>query len=216
MNSSPTSLNEKAYQLVEEMIVTLALEPGAIFSENELSQSISIGRTPLREALQRLAHEGLVRVMPRRGMMVTEINATEHLSLLETRRVIDRLIAQRAAERATPLQRDQLRTLASSMHEAAEDQDVNEFMRIDKACDITLGLASRNTSAARAAAPLHALCRRFWFAYQNMGDLKKSAVDHHKLMIAVAEGDASAAHAASDHLLDYLELFTREALHLVS
>ena len=216
MNSSPTSLNEKAYRLVEEMIVTLALEPGAIFSENELSQNISIGRTPLREALQRLAHEGLVRVMPRRGMMVTEINATEHLSLLETRRVIDRLIAQRAAERATPLQRDQLRSLAQSMLEAAEVQDVNEFMRIDQACDIALGIASRNTSAARAATPLHALCRRFWFAYQNMGDLKKSAQDHNQLMIAVAEGDAEAAIAASEHLLDYLELFTREALHLVS
>lgn len=215
MPSHPISLTEKAYRLVEEMIVTLKLEPGTIFSENELSQSINIGRTPLREALQRLANEGLVRVMPRRGMMITEINPAEHFALLDTRRVIDRLIARRAAQRALPEQRQRFQSLAQDMLEAATQADVDRFLRLDKLCDAEIGLASKNTFAARAATPLHALCRRFWYAHQNLGDLNTSAATHAQLLRAVAEGQCEAAVSASDKLMDYLEQFTREALHLV-
>lgn len=215
MQSPPTSLTEKAYRLVEEMIVTLKLEPGKIFSENELSQTINIGRTPLREALQRLANEGLVRVMPRRGMMITEINPAEHFSLLETRRIIDRLIANRAAQRATPEQRAQFKDYSREMLEAAEANNVDRFLRLDKMCDLDMGMASKNKFAARAAMPLHALCRRFWYAHQNIGDLKSSARNHSILLHAVAEGQSEKAVSASDTLMDYLEEFTREALHLV-
>ena len=86
MSKPSMSLAEKAYDRVEEMIVTLELEPGSVFSEVELSKRIEIGRTPLREALQRLSADRLVKTMPRRGMVVTEINIREQLALLETRR----------------------------------------------------------------------------------------------------------------------------------
>lgn len=214
MQSQPLSLTDKAYQIVEEMIVTLALPPGRVFSENELSQEIQIGRTPLREALQRLAHEGLVRVMPRRGMMITEINAAGHFSILETRRVIDRLMVHRAAQRATTAQRSNLKGFAAGILIAAKAKDVDSFMRLDQSCDAEIALASKNAVAAHAAAPLHTLCRRFWFAHQNIGDLMLSAKDHATLLEAIAEGKAEAAVVASDHLIDYLEQFTREALHL--
>lgn len=214
MQTQPTSLTEKAYQIVEEMIVTLALAPGKIFSENELSNKIQIGRTPLREALQRLAYEGLVRVMPRRGMMVTEINVAEHLSLLETRKVVDRLIVKRAAIRATDSQRQEIRTYAETMLQAANSSKVDAFMRADQACDGEIGLASMNKFAAKAAAPLHTLCRRFWYAHQSVGDLNMSAKQHAALHEAIVEGRAEDACEASDALLTYLENFTREALHL--
>ncbi|MCB0270228.1 MAG: GntR family transcriptional regulator, partial [Calditrichaeota bacterium] len=107
-SSVTQSLSEKAYQLVEEMIVTLKMLPGTAFSEQELSKRVNIGRTPLREALQRLIADRLVISLPRRGMIVTEINLTEYLAILETRRELDRLIARKAAQRATP---DQCKTL---------------------------------------------------------------------------------------------------------
>ena len=95
------SLSERAYRRLEEMIVTLQLAPGSVVSETALSKRLGIGRTPIREALQQLARERLVVVLPRRGIMVSEINVRTQLRLLEARRELERLIAQRAARRAS-------------------------------------------------------------------------------------------------------------------
>ncbi|WP_207862808.1 GntR family transcriptional regulator [Acanthopleuribacter pedis] len=214
MQKPPLSLADKAYTVIEEMIVTLNLAPGTVFSEAELSRQIDIGRTPLREALQRLTAERLVVTMPRRGMMVTELNITEQLALLETRRVLDHLIATRAAKRATAKHRDELKTLAQALTSAAADKNTAEFMRLDRECDRVLEEASRNSFAAQACAPLHAHCRRFWYAYQNNGDLNQSAALHSALMTHVANDDPEGAGKASDTLMNYLEEFTRSALDL--
>lgn len=214
MQKPPLSLAEKAYTVIEEMIVTLKLAPGTVFSEAELSRQIDIGRTPLREALQRLTAERLVVTMPRRGMMVTEVNITEQLALLETRRVLDHLIATRAAKRATDKHRQALKDLAEALTAAAAENHTSEFMRLDRECDRVLEEASRNSFAAQACAPLHAHCRRFWYAYQNNGDLNQSAALHSALMNHVATGNHEEAGSASDTLMNYLEEFTRSALDL--
>ncbi len=215
MNEQPTekqSLAEKAYVLIEEMIVTLKLAPGSHFSEGELSHQLGIGRTPIREALQRLATDRLIATVPRRGMFVTEINITEHLALLETRRILDRLIASRASKRAGDGQRARLRDCASEIVSAAAEQNLDSFMRLDRQCDEILEHASRNPFAVRAGAPLHAHCRRFWYRYQENGDLPKSARLHADVMLAVAAGNESEAAAASDRLTDYLDEFARAAI----
>src|SRR5262249_44464891 len=95
------SLTEKAYRQIEELIVTLQIPPGTVVSEAQLSERLAIGRTPIREALQRLARERLVVVLPRRGIMVSEINVRTQLRLLEVRRELERLIARSAARRAS-------------------------------------------------------------------------------------------------------------------
>ncbi|MEE3092729.1 MAG: GntR family transcriptional regulator, partial [Pseudomonadota bacterium] len=91
------SLSDQAYEGLEEMIVTLHLEPGAVLSEAELSEQLGIGRTPIREALQRLAREGLVLILPRKGILVSEINPGKQLLLLEVRRELERLLARSGA-----------------------------------------------------------------------------------------------------------------------
>ncbi len=75
----PPSLNEEAYRLIEEMIVTLELAPGSVVSEAMLSERIGIGHTPIREALQRLAREHLVQILPRRGVVVTAVDVGHQL-----------------------------------------------------------------------------------------------------------------------------------------
>ena len=209
---SGQSLSNKAYHLIEEMIVTLVLPPGSNVTEKDLSEKLGIGRTPIREALQRLATEHLVIAVPRHGILVTEINIPEHLALLETRRVLDRLIASRAASRATPEQRDSLRELASKIIEAATIPEASEFMRTDSEADAILDHACRNVFAVQATAPLHIHCRRFWFMYRKNGDLNQSAALHSALFNGVAGGDESIAATASDTLLDYLVQFTRNTL----
>lgn len=208
----PQTLAEKAYDLIEEMIVTLALPPGKIFSESELAQQLDIGRTPIREALQRLSSDRLVVSIPRRGMMVTDINFGEQITLLETRKVLDRLIAERAAKLATDEQRSALKVCASDMLKAIADKDLAEFMRQDRACDEIMEHACRNPFAVRALAPLHAHCRRFWYYYQENGDLAQIAALHAELMNKVAEGYTTAAANASDKLIDYLIAFTRASV----
>ncbi len=214
MTHDAPTLAQRAYDVVEAMIVTLKLPPGRVFSEAELSAHIGIGRTPLREALQRLAAEGLVVALPRRGMMVTEINLLDFLALLETRRVLDRLIVARAARRAAPEHRRALAACAYAMRDDAARDDLDAFLRTDRACDEILGEAARNPFATRAAAPLHTHCRRFWYRYRHEGDLIHSASAHTHLLEAVVEGAESAAVSASDALLDYLENFTRRVLEL--
>ncbi len=214
MNQQPESLAEKAYRLIEEMIVTLELPPGSSFSESDLSQKLDIGRTPIREALQRLSAERLVSMLPRRGMIISEINIADHLALLETRRVLDRLIASRAARRATQSRRDELKELADTMLVTALDRDLTAFMRLDRNADRIMEAAARNAFAVRACASLHAHCRRFWYMYQENGDLGASAKLHAGVMSAVANSDEIEASTASDRLLDYLDQFTRSALDL--
>lgn len=209
------SLADQAYDLVEHMIVTLELQPGTVFSEVELSQRIGIGRTPLREALQRLAGDRLVVALPRRGMMVTEINGSEYLALLDTRRVLDSLIAVRACRRSTPEQRRSLKKCADEIRSAAVEGDMDAFMRLDRSCDDILEKSARNPFAALSVAPLHAHCRRFWSMYKHNGDLTQSATLHAAIMEAVADAEENRAREASDRLIDYLEHFTREALELI-
>ncbi len=209
------SLAEQAYSIVEQMIISLELPPGSVFSEGQLSEQIGIGRTPLREALQKLAHGRLVASLPRRGMMVTDINVVEHLAMLETRRVLDRLIATRAAKRRTSSHADQLHAVAELMFKTADSEDTAAFMALDRQCDRILEIAARNAFAVQCAAPLHAHCRRFWTAYHHNGDLKESIGLHTALMYSVADADQRAAGDASDRLMDYLERFTKEALDLI-
>ncbi|MBT6599757.1 MAG: GntR family transcriptional regulator [Bacteroidetes Order II. Incertae sedis bacterium] len=213
MNTS-SSLSDQAYDAIERMIVTLELPPGNVFSEGDLSTRVGIGRTPLREALQRLAADRLVIALPRRGMMVTQINDSEYLSLLDTREVVDRLIAEQAAKRASPEEREKLRASSNRMKGAALIRDQNAFMRADRDCDDIMERACGNPYAYQAASSLHAHCRRFWSMHRHLGDLEQSADLHAAIMNSISDGDAIKAGKASDSLIAYLKSFARQALNL--
>ena len=209
-----SSLADAAYARMEEMIVTLELQPGSVHSESALSKRIGIGRTPLREALQRLQTQRLVTTLPRRGVVISEISIVDYFALLETRRVLDRLVATKAARRATPDQRAALRSTAEALERAAAAGDMAEFMRLDTEFDQLVEDSARSAFALQASVPLHAHCRRFWYLYRHNGDLPRAAELHSALMQAAAGGDEEAAGAASDALVGYLEEFARKALDL--
>ena len=212
--AAPLSLAEQAYDRIEELMVTLALPPGHIFSAEELSEQIGIGRTPLREALLRLASEGMVRVLPRRGMQVTEIAATEYLNLLETRGVLEALLAQQAARRASPGERDALKAGIERMIEAAHAGDEAAFLQADRAADRLIEQAAGNPWAARATDTLHGHCRRFWMVHRDRSDMAQSAALHAAVLQQVVEGNPENAGQASGTLIAYLTSFAREALDL--
>jgi DNA-binding GntR family transcriptional regulator len=109
------SKTAQAYRRLEEKIVTMALAPGTLLSESELAAQLGLGRTPVREALQRLATEHLVEIMPRRGIRVSVIDIRQQLRLLEVRRELEKLNAALAAGRASDDNRQQFRALAQNM-----------------------------------------------------------------------------------------------------
>ena len=215
MDYKKEKLADKAYRLLEELIVTLALPPGSILNEPDLSAELKIGRTPIREALQRLAADNLVLIQPRRAIIVSDVYVSEHLVVLETRRVLEHLIALSAAKRATLAERDRLRKCADEISLCASEGDIQNFMRLDKEFDAILGQASRNYFAARSCAPLQSLSRRFWFYHQEAGGLIESANLHRNIMLAVADANKQDAGRASDALMDYLESAARKALEAI-
>lgn len=209
------TLAEKAYQIIEEMIVTLALAPGTIFSETTLAEELGIGRTPLREALKKMASEQLVTPIARRGIQVVEINVLDQLQLLETRRVLDKLIAQRAAGRATPEEGERFRKLGKSIFEAAADEDLQAYIQADYQFDQMIMSVANNRFAAHAAAPLHVHSRRFWYAHQQHGDWLKIAENHRAMAESLATGDVAGAARYTDELVDYLLEFTRSIIETI-
>ena len=211
--SQAETLTEKAYRALEEDIVTLRIPPGTMVSEVILSRRLGVGRTPVREALQRLAREWLVVIMPRRGIVVSDIDPVGQLRLLEARREIERLLARCAAKRATSIQRTQFREIASGMDEAARRADDIAFMRLDRAFNLLVLDSAGNEFAASAMSLMNGLSRRFWYVhYKQVADLPLAARLHADIARAIANGDRDAAARGSDALVDYIQAFARATI----
>lgn len=205
-------LTELAYALLEERIVRLELAPGETVTEQQLVQQVGIGRTPVREALQRLAREGLVRILPRKGIVVSPIDPDAQLRLLDVRREVERLVARLAARNATTEERARFAELAIAFERAGRSGDDVSFMRTDRAFNELCLQAARNEFATAALATLQPLARRFWFHhYRQAADLPRAARLHAAVAAAIAEAEADAAAEALDHLLDDIARFTRAA-----
>ena len=202
-----------AYDAIESMIVTLQLKPGAPIVESELIEITGLGRTPLREALMRMSSNGLIVQLPRRGLIVKDIEAAEHVTLIETRRVIERLIATSAARRATPQLRQDIYNCGEKMVTAANNGKLEEFMAADQALDHVVHEACRNPSAVAAVIPLIIKCRRFWYAYQHEGDMHEAARCQMLLAQGIADGNEDAAAQGADNLMNYLESYTRKVIN---
>ena len=208
------TLAQKAFEKLEEMIVSLQLKPGQIYSEKELTQILGFGRTPLREALQKMANIDLLEIIPRRGIKISEIILYRQLAILETRRPLDELIAKSATRRSTDEQKQKLIEMAEEMEKAVKESHVQEYLRLDHAFDELLDQASRNKFTTRALDPLHIHCRRFWVAYKRYDNMDQAAILHEKLMRAVATGNEELSGKAANELVDYFVEFTRKALDI--
>ena len=204
------TLTEQAYKEMEELIVTLQLSPGEVLSEASLTELLGIGRTPIREALQRLALEGLVVILPRRGIFVSEVNVRSQLELLRVRREVERLMVRLAAGRATALEHEQFIEIADAMVKTSYSNDDVEFMRLDQEFNSLISSTCRNDYARKTMGLLQGLARRFWYQhYKEALDLPLCASLHANLARAIGRGDGDGAAEASDKLIDYIEQFAR-------
>ena len=211
--SAPSSLSEQAFGMLEEMIVTLQLPPGSLWSESMLSESLGIGRTPVREALQRLAEYHMVEILSRHGIRIAEVNEHEQPLVLETRRELERLIAARAARRSSVAERKTLAAMAQALLAAGQAGDVVELLRQYFVAKSFMAHCAGNRFSEQAIAPLYTLSRRFYFMHhRELDNLREVARMHAELLRAVATGDENAAITACDRHIDFAEAFTKRVI----
>lgn len=207
------SQSAQAYRQLEEAIVTLKLKPGEALTEAALAQRLGLGRTPIREALQRLSLEGLLTIRPRLGVIVAEMNPADFIKVLDARHALERLVAGSAARLASQEERRTLERIAEDMRNAASVPDVEEYLRLDKAFDDVVALAACNPFAAKALGPLQTQSRRFWYRHFGRADLNPAAWSHLEVMQAIANGDEQEAMEQVENLMLYLR---RQATALLS
>ncbi|MER8371141.1 GntR family transcriptional regulator [Mesorhizobium sp. M1409] len=194
----------KAYHVLEHMIVTLELAPASFVTEGALIERLGLGRTPVREAIQRLAWEGLLDVRPRAGIAIAPLHPGDWLRVLDARRGVEVVLARSAARFVTREAADLFHEAALAMQKAVIAGNVLAFIQADKALDEALALAADNPFAARLAAPLQTHSRRFWFRYKADTGLAESAEHHVALIRSILDGDEEAAAKDAKRLMALL------------
>lgn len=206
------SLTEEAYEALENRIITGQLPPGSMASEQVLAKALGLGRMPIREALQRLAREGLVVVHPRRGIQIPDASVELELKLLEVRRPLQSQMVRLASRRASDEQRERMRELAQILSERTAVYHADEGVQLVREVHNLLADASGNDYLVRVLRPILGLTRRFWFLHRSVGDPKAGAALHSQILTAIAAGDEAAAVQASEELIEFLERFARATL----
>lgn len=206
-------LVDKALRELEERFITLKLAPGSQWTEISLSETLKIGRTPVREAVARMALDGLLTVVKRAGIVISAVSIEEQLRVLETRRVIERLVSGCAALRATEAERTQLRVMADRIEQAGAAGDVLAYLHHHFDIKRFVAKAARNPYAERALRPLHTFSQRFFFVYhRELNNLGVVGPAHAELTRAIADGNEQLAARRCDVVSDIAENFSRELL----
>jgi DNA-binding GntR family transcriptional regulator len=206
------SLSYKAYEVIKQKIVRLQLPPGSVIDENTLQADLKLGRTPIREGLQRLAREQLVTIIPRRGMFVTEIGISDLQRLFEVRLTLERLAVELAAQRGTAVHWDQMQsTLNEVIHKDPATVDPSCFPQIDERCHHIIYQAADNPFLQETLTTLYTLNLRLWYLYlAKRGDRTdaiieyKHIVEHQKILDALRQRDGELAQKL---MVDHIELY---------
>lgn len=192
-------LSDKAYQLIRHKIITLDLPPLSAIDEQALMENLQLGRTPIREALQRLAAEGLVFLAPRRGMFVADISLTDLQKVFELRMVLEGFCARLVAKRATAEQLDQMESLVKAIDQASNG-DAKCLMDIDEQFHELLYQASDNEFLADSLRRLHALSFRIWhLVLDRLDDVQEAMEQHVAITHALRARDGQQAEKLLQH-----------------
>jgi DNA-binding GntR family transcriptional regulator len=188
------SLKQQAYQAIKHKIVSLQLEPGAVIDEAALIEELALGRTPIREALQRLALEKLVDIVPRRGMFVTEIGITDLQRLFEVRMVLEGMAARLAAQRGRPEHWARMEAALSRLDDGAAEMDNEVLIAIDGACHEIMYEAADNEFLYDTLTGMYSLSLRLWYySLAKIGKMRSTVLEHRDILQALRAGDAQRA-----------------------
>jgi DNA-binding GntR family transcriptional regulator len=189
--SSP-SLSHQAHERIKRKIVSLELAPGSVIDEGVLREELGLGRTPIREALQRLSQERLVVIVPRRGTFVTEIGITDLQELFEVRVVLEGLAARLAAVRGSAGHWTRMEETLSAMDAAGADYGT--LIAIDESCHEIIYEAAGNDFLRDTLVTLYALSLRLWYFFlERIGRMEHAVAEHTAVLEALVDGDGGLA-----------------------
>lgn len=188
---------EEVYRVLRRMILSGELREEGQLVERRLARQLGVSRTPVREALRKLEAEGLVERAPYRGLVVADLKSEDVEEMFHIREVLEGLAARLAATRRTKAHVRALRSLATRMEKAREQEDVETFGR--------LHLRFHNAFAQAAGSPrLYGLLSGLQeylsvaaMGYQYVGRTQQACEEHRALVERIAEGEADQAEAAA-------------------
>jgi DNA-binding GntR family transcriptional regulator len=182
------SQSEEAYHRILERIVSLEMPPGSVVNETRLREELQIGRTPIREALQRLARENLVRSIPHRGTFVTDVNITDLARITEVRVVLEAHAARLAAEKATAADRNAIGEMLELLRRGRVT-DQRDLMQLDQQIHGLVYRTAHNTFLEATLERYFNLSLRLWYLVLDRDVRLREAVDEHvELLRAILAG----------------------------
>ncbi len=189
-----SSLADMAFEAIKEKILKLYFLPGQYLNEGALCALLDMGRTPVHQALQRLQHEGLVEVMPRKGVIVQPGSIPEILKILDSRATVEAELARNAAERATPKDIEELKALARIGATGGKGSELDSFIGADRDFHRKFAELAENPVLSDFARSLHERSIRYWYLHlwQTLDD-KATVKQHTAIADAIARRDAEAA-----------------------
>ncbi len=203
LTDRPLPLSQQAYEHIRRKIISTELAPGSIIDEVTLQADLDMGRTPIREALQRLSLEKLVTILPRRGMFVTEIGITDLQRLFEIRYELEGMAARLAAQRGTPAQFDRMDAILSHLPPSAADAEL--LIAIDEASHHLIYEAADNKFLRDTLTTLYAQSLRLWyFTLSKIGTLQETVAEHQLILDALKARDGD---EASRLIRDHVQTF---------
>jgi DNA-binding GntR family transcriptional regulator len=201
-------LADRAYTELRDRIVTLRIAPGAPIDEDRLGEELEMGRTPVREAIKRLAHENLVTVFPRRGTFASEINITDLAHISDVRAQLEGHAAYRAAERITDAQRTELEQLLDELSDGHGSADVAALMALDARVHRFIHRCAGNPYMEETLGRYFNLSLRIWhLVIDRLPHLFTRVHEHDDALHAIAAGEAD---RAREILAEHVATFERE------
>jgi DNA-binding GntR family transcriptional regulator len=206
------SQSEEAYARILERIVSLEMPPGSVVNEARLREELRIGRTPIREALQRLARENLVKPIPHRGTFVTDVNITDLARITEVRVVLEAHAARLAAEKLGSADRGSLQGLLDELRRS-RITDQRDLMHLDQRIHRAIYRAARNPFLEATLERYFNLSLRLWYLVLDREVRLREAVEEHvELLRGILAGDAELAQTIMRHHVTNFEREIRKVL----
>lgn len=204
MPDSLESFSTKAYLTLEHQIVTLRLPPGASVNEKRLIEIAGQGRTPVREAIQRLAWQGLIIIRPRSGMQIKAIDELDYAKIMQVRQQLEPIAARLTAQYANSVQRAAIADCARQMSASANTGDIESFLAADKRFDRIVENTCPNQFLTSTLFPLQTHARRIWFATATPERMDRSIALHVAVMRAIDRSLPQEAQSAMANLVSTL------------
>jgi DNA-binding GntR family transcriptional regulator len=206
------SLLDRAYNEIKFRIITCRYRPGEVLSEAAISVELKIGRTPIHQAIHHLMMDGLVSIMPRKGVMVRAVSVDEAMEIIGVRLVTECYCARLAADRADDSELQQLQDIVEASDKVTEKRNVEQMMLLDREFHDTLARAAKNAVLADVLRNLHERSLRFWFISLRDPDHHRNVLAQHRAIVtALQSRQPDAAEAAMrDHIVAFQRNVTRQ------